>query len=172
MEEADTMAANKVLIYAQEKCTGCRSCMMGCSLFHDGECGKVLSRVAVIRNEARGESYVVGCDACAEAPCAAVCPTGACAMDVAAGITKIDPKKCIGCKECAMACPFGVINVNYKTGKAFKCDLCGGRVEGPVCADWCPSGAIAYVKPEVAFKSKRREKLVERLKAAKVGEEG
>jgi Fe-S-cluster-containing hydrogenase component 2 len=71
-----------------------------------------------------------------------------------------------------MACPFGVINVHYKTGKAFKCDLCEGREEGPVCADWCPSGAIKYESTDIAFKAKRREKLTERLKAAKVGEEG
>jgi anaerobic carbon-monoxide dehydrogenase iron sulfur subunit len=166
------MSNGKALVYNQEKCTGCRSCVVGCSLYHDGECGKVVSRVAVVRNERFGESFVVGCDACTDAPCAAVCPTGACHMDVPAGITKIDANKCIGCKECAMACPFGVINMHYKTGKAFKCDLCEGRAEGPVCADWCPSGAITFGTPNIAFKAKRREKLAERLKAAKAGEEG
>jgi Fe-S-cluster-containing hydrogenase component 2 len=55
--------------------------------------------------------------------------------------------------------------------QSLKCDLCEGRAEGPVCADWCPSGAISYTTPTVAFKAKRREKLEERLKAAKVGEE-
>ena len=93
-------------------------------------------------------------------------------MDVAAGITKIDANKCIGCKECAMVCPFGAINMHYKTGKAFKCDLCEGRDEGPVCADWCVSGAITYETTNIAMKAKRREKLNERLKAAKAGEEG
>jgi carbon-monoxide dehydrogenase iron sulfur subunit len=92
-------------------------------------------------------------------------------MDTTIGITKIDPDKCIGCKECAMACPFGVIDMHYKTGKAFKCDLCEGRAEGPVCADWCPSGAITYDKSVIAIKAKRREKLTERLKAVKAGEE-
>ena len=165
------MSENKVLVFNQEKCTGCRSCMMGCSLYHDGVCGKVASRVAVVRNEVVGESFVVGCDLCSYAPCAAVCPTGACSMDPQAGIAKINPAKCIGCKECAMACPFGAINMSIKTGKAFKCDVCEGRVEGPVCADWCPSGAITYTTPTIAFKAKRREKLNDRLKAVKAGEE-
>lgn len=71
-----------------------------------------------------------------------------------------------------MACPFAAINMHYKTGKAFKCDLCEGREEGPVCADWCPGGAITYEVPAVALKVKRRNKLTERLQAAKVGEEG
>ena len=93
-------------------------------------------------------------------------------MDTAAGITKINADKCIGCKECAMACPFGVINMHYKTGKAFKCDLCEGRDAGPVCADWCPNGAITFTSPNIAFKAKRRAKLMERLEAAKAGEEG
>ena len=75
------MSNGKALVYNQEKCTGCRSCVVGCSLYHDGECGKVVSRVAVVRNERFGESFVVGCDMCTDAPCAAVCPTGACAMD-------------------------------------------------------------------------------------------
>ena len=165
------MSEQKKLIYNNEICTGCRSCVVGCSLYHDGECGKVISRVAIVRNEQHGESFVVGCDGCTDAPCAAVCPTGACAMDAAAGITKVDANKCIGCKECANACPFGAINMHYKTGKAFKCDLCEGRDEGPVCADWCVSGAISYETPTIAMKGKRREKLNERLKAAKVGEE-
>lgn len=165
------MYEKKVLVYNQEKCTGCRSCMMGCSLYHDGECGKVISRIAVVRNEALGESFVVGCDLCSDAPCGAVCPTGACRADKVLGITKINAEKCIGCKECAMACPFGAINMYCKTGKAFKCDLCEGRPEGPICADWCPSGAISYARPDIAFKAKRREKLTERLKAIKSGEE-
>ena len=76
------MSNRKVLVYNNEICVGCRSCVAGCSLYHDGECGKVNSRVAVVRNERFGESFVVGCDACTDAPCAAVCPTGACTMDV------------------------------------------------------------------------------------------
>ncbi len=92
-------------------------------------------------------------------------------MDVEAGIAKINADKCIGCKECAMVCPFSAINIHYKTGKAFKCDLCEGREQGPVCADWCPSGAITYQNLDVAFKIKRREKLTEKLQAAKIGEE-
>ena len=166
------MSEQKKLIYNNEICVGCRSCVVGCSLYHDGECGKVVSRVAIVRNEQHGESFVVGCDGCTDAPCAAVCPTGACVMDQAAGITKIDAGKCIGCKECANACPFGAINMHYKTGKAFKCDLCEGREDGPVCADWCVSGAISYETPTIAMKAKRREKLNERLQAAKAGEEG
>ena len=51
------MSDGKVLLFNHEKCAGCRSCVVGCSLYHDGECGKVVSRVAVVRNERFGESF-------------------------------------------------------------------------------------------------------------------
>jgi len=157
---------DKLLMYDQEKCTGCRSCVTGCSLAHEGECSKILSRVNIVRNERYGESFVAGCDLCTDPPCAAVCPTGACALDPAKGIAKINPDKCIGCKECMIHCPFGAIDLHPATKKAFKCDLCEGRDDGPVCADWCPSGAITWNSPELAIKAKRRERLQERITAA------
>jgi carbon-monoxide dehydrogenase iron sulfur subunit len=82
------------------------------------------------------------------------------------GIAKINPEKCIGCKECMMHCPFGAVKMHPTTKKAFKCDLCEGREEGPVCADWCPTGAINWSSTELAVKAKRREKMQERMDAA------
>jgi Fe-S-cluster-containing hydrogenase component 2 len=162
---------DKLLIYDQEKCTGCRSCVVGCSLYHEGECSKLLSRINVVRNERYGESFVAGCDLCTDPPCAAVCPTGACALDPKMGIAKIDAAKCIGCKECLIHCPFGAISIHPITKKSFKCDLCEGRTEGPVCADWCPSGAITWMSPEIAAKAKKRHKLQERINAATMAKE-
>ena len=95
----------KVLIYDQEKCAGCRSCVVGCSLYHDGECSKILSRINVVRNERYGESFVAGCDLCTDPPCAAVCPTGA--LSVTRPEMKVDfnQKKCSICELCVPACP-------------------------------------------------------------------
>jgi len=161
----------KVLIYDQEKCVGCRSCVVGCSLYHEGACGKIISRINIVKNERYGDCYIAGCDLCTDPPCAAVCPTGACAIDPVMGIAKIDPDVCIGCKECMIHCPFGAIKIHPVTRKAFKCDLCEGREEGPVCADWCPSGAITWARPEIAIKAKKREKTQERIKAATMAKE-
>jgi Fe-S-cluster-containing hydrogenase component 2 len=63
-------------------------------------------------------------------------------------------------------CPFGAVKLHPITRKAFKCDLCEGREDGPVCADWCPTAAISWAKPEIAVKAKKREKLLERINAA------
>ena len=51
-------------------------------------------------------------------------------------------EKCVGCKVCTIACPFGTINYAQATGKVVKCDLCGGD---PQCAAACPTAAITYV---------------------------
>ena len=166
------MSENKVLVFNQEKCTGCRSCMMGCSLYHDGVCGKVASRVAVVRNEVVGESFVVGCDLCSDAPCAAVCPTGACSMDPQAGIAKINPAKCIGCKECAMACPFGAINMSITKPARPSSAICAkAEPKARYVQTGAPAAPSPTRRPTIAFKAKRREKLNDRLKAAKAGEE-
>ena len=50
--------------------------------------------------------------------------------------------RCVGCKVCTIACPFGTVNYSSATGKVIKCDLCGGD---PACASACPTEAITYV---------------------------
>jgi Fe-S-cluster-containing hydrogenase component 2 len=156
----------KTLIYHQEKCVGCRSCVVGCSLYHEGEVGKVLSRINILKNEVVGENFIAGCNQCSDAPCVAACPTGACHKDVVTGFSKVNPDKCIGCKECAIHCPFGAITMHPKTAKAFKCDLCEGRAEGPICVDWCPAEAITFETPAIAVKGFKRQKVEARVKAA------
>lgn len=52
--------------------------------------------------------------------------------------------KCVGCKKCVSACPFGAIEVENK--KAFigeRCTLCGS------CAESCHFGAINFVRDEI-----------------------
>jgi Fe-S-cluster-containing hydrogenase component 2 len=55
--------------------------------------------------------------------------------------------RCVGCKLCTIACPYGTVFYNPETRKAIKCNLCGGA---PACADACPTAAIEYVEAEPA----------------------
>ena len=71
----------KVLIYDSSKCTGCRSCMAGCSLQHEGECSKILSRIHIVKKEESGDNYISGCNQCEDPICAAVCHFGANKID-------------------------------------------------------------------------------------------
>jgi formate dehydrogenase iron-sulfur subunit len=73
-----------------------------------------------------------------------VCPTGALHRD-AEGPVRLRRNRCIGCKLCVAACPFGVPDVDQAKGIMTKCDLCSDRArEGlaPACAELCPTGAI------------------------------
>jgi len=93
-----------------------------------------------------------------------VCPTGAIHRDEEAGPVLVDRDRCIGCKMCVQACPFGVIT--FSDGKGIlKCDLCVERLaEGkePACVTACPSKALKFVDQEQANKTKR-QKAVERV---------
>jgi len=70
-----------------------------------------------------------------------VCPTNAITVNSELGTKVVNDALCVGCKVCTMACPYGTINFNTRTGKVTKCDLCDGD---PKCAEACPTGAITY----------------------------
>ena len=84
----------------------------------------------------------------------------------------LDGELCIGCRACAMVCPFGVISVGDGGRAVLKCDLCADRVgKGlePACVSACPTKAIRFVEVEVATAERRRsaaEEIVAGMKAA------
>jgi Fe-S-cluster-containing hydrogenase component 2 len=54
----------------------------------------------------------------------------------------IDAEKCNGCGLCAEHCYLGMIRMDRESGKALKCDLCGGD---PACVRYCPVGALEKI---------------------------
>lgn len=56
-------------------------------------------------------------------------------------IFRVRPDRCITCRACVGACPFGNMLWDAAARLAAKCDLCGGR---PQCVKYCPTGAITY----------------------------
>jgi formate dehydrogenase iron-sulfur subunit len=99
--------------------------------------------------------YKEMCMHCNEPACASVCPVGA-FKKTAEGPVVYDAKRCIGCRFCMIACPFGV--PKYEWSKAFplvrKCTGCYSRIkEGmqPACATACPT-AITYGSREDMIK--------------------
>ncbi len=62
--------------HLDERCTGCLTCQMICSLVHGGESRPSLSRVQLRREgECFTARFTPGCDECAR--CARFCPNGA-----------------------------------------------------------------------------------------------
>jgi anaerobic dimethyl sulfoxide reductase subunit B (iron-sulfur subunit) len=90
----------------------------------------------------------LGCMHCDDAPCARVCPTGA-VHRREDGIVAVDQAKCIGCKHCLRACPYGI--PQYEGGVMDKCDCCLGAEPSlgqprgiPHCVSTCPTRALTF----------------------------
>lgn len=141
----------------QSKCVGCRTCMIACKDYKDMPVGVNLRRVY----ETEGGEWVnnndgtlgqnvfayytsISCNHCDNPSCLKACPTGA-MMEIKWGIVKVNENDCIGCKSCAMACPYGAPQFNHKTGHMSKCDGCYDRLKegkNPMCVDSCPFRAL------------------------------
>jgi len=72
--------------------------------------------------------------------------------DTKIGAMLIDYNLCVGCKLCVVFCPFGGTEIDAKTGKIMKCDLCDGN---PVCAKFCEPQALQFVDATTANLRKR-----------------
>mgnify|MGYP006286448545 FL=1 len=162
------------------KCMGCHTCELACAMAH----GSTDDLSALIRSgEKPGyrifvESYQstsipVPCNHCEEAACILACPTGACHRESEGAPVLVDNDKCIGCRMCVQACPFGMISVHPLGSGVVKCDLCILRLaqgEDPACVSSCPTKALSFAEEEEVNRSKRL-KVAERMAAAKETEE-
>ncbi len=148
------------LVYDSRRCAGCQSCMLACSLVHDGATSTSLSRIQVSRAILTRYPYdiqIAVCRQCPEPMCVKNCPTGACHVSAANGnVRMIDAQKCIGCQSCLSACPFNPHRTiwNPEINKSTKCDLCanapyfskkGGPSGNQACVTTCPMGALKLV---------------------------
>lgn len=151
------------IIIDYNKCTGCRSCELACSLQHENMINPALSRILVVDGDIEGEGVPLICSQCDPAPCISVCPTGARALDEATGLVITKDKRCITCRNCMAVCPFGAIGYNPLNKKIFSCDHCNGS---PQCIEFCAYDALHYVD---AIEAKRQisEVAAERVKLAK-----
>jgi Fe-S-cluster-containing dehydrogenase component len=93
------------------------------------------------------------CLHCEEPPCVPVCPTGASYKRKEDGIVLVDYDKCIGCKYCAWACPYGARELDEDRQVMTKCTLCVDRIYSetlpeaerkPACVLACPTSARIF----------------------------
>lgn len=133
----------KGLVIRYDRCVGCRTCEMVCSLGHEREIAPFRSRIKVFKWEVSAHSVPVNCRQCEDAPCLRVCPIGAISNDWELGRKTVDYDKCIGCRSCVLVCPFGAMAFNQERRKVAKCDLCDGD---PLCARFCAYGAIEFME--------------------------
>jgi electron transport protein HydN len=111
-------------------------------------------------------SVPVQCKHCENPACMAACLAGAIKREEDKIV--VDESKCIGCKGCAEACPFGCIEMVTLLKKvsadgspkvvANKCDLCNNVPGGPACVRVCPTAALRLMEEEnieAAIKKRR-----------------
>jgi electron transport protein HydN len=101
-------------------------------------------------------SVPVQCKHCENPACKAVCRSEA--ISQVDGKVLVDRAKCIGCKSCVEACPFGAVHMvplgfevnpdGSRRSVAHKCDLCHGIEGGPACKRVCPTEALRLVETD------------------------
>ena len=136
------LSKDKVFVIKPDICIGCRSCQLACS-FHKAQMVDLSSAaIAVYRKHENASAVPLVCMQCEDPKCLKSCPAQAITKDEQSGVVKIDPDKCIHCKTCLHACPFGNIRHSVALDRMVKCDYCGGT---PTCQQVCPVGAIDLV---------------------------
>jgi formate dehydrogenase iron-sulfur subunit len=102
----------------------------------------------VVRN-ARGVNIRQQCMHCLDPACVSVCPVTA-LQKTPEGPVIYDASRCIGCRYCMLACPFGVPTYQWDNPlpKVQKCIMCYDKrvKEGkePACTSVCPTGATVF----------------------------
>lgn len=153
----------KALTFDPKKCVACKTCEVACSLARTGRCNTSQARIDVVTFDEEGFYCPTACFQCKEAWCVKVCPASAIWIDDDLGARVVDEKKCVGCRMCTLACPFGNIFVSPE-GKAKKCDLCDGD---PKCVKFCPTQAIKYEPIDSSINEKRYRTFKEVMQASK-----
>jgi len=156
------------LVVDVEKCQGCISCMLACSLVHEGAQSPSLSRIQILQDsfgKFPDDLTIAQCRQCETPACVEACPEDAFATIAEFGhLRMVDKEKCTGCGSCFKACPYTPARLLVMEDETFnqelkslKCDLCanapyhwdekgGGPGGKQACVEVCPVGAIAFTR--------------------------
>ena len=162
------------------RCSGCLACIVACQDQNDALDDHVALR-QVVRKEPDDPSdgaltfFSIACFHCGEAPCLAICPTGAIFQNDAVGSIEVDRDRCIGCHSCLAVCPFGAPHF-AADGKMTKCDMCSFRQGSglePACVRTCTTRALKVmaleeISGQKAQQSSRRILALEASNAARL----
>jgi len=159
-------------------CVGCRSCELACAEANKLPDPPADVDFAALRSTGPDQFTVINqgttksaggddrfaktqCMHCVEPACVAGCVVRALEKKKD-GPVIYHADRCLGCRYCMVACPFGVPKYEYAKAVPVvrKCTFCAERqAEGkpPACADACPNGALTFGKrSELIEEAKKR----------------
>ncbi|RME19791.1 MAG: 4Fe-4S dicluster domain-containing protein [Deltaproteobacteria bacterium] len=137
-----------------EKCTACKRCMLACATEKSGttdvleammQKNPARPRVRLVTIE--GTAVPTECHHCDAPACLAACPAGAIIKGGPGMPVLLLQERCIGCRSCMVACPYGVIQLDERDLTPYKCDLCVTRLANgqvPACVEACPTGCLSF----------------------------
>ena len=141
------------------KCTGCKACQIACKDKNNLPIGVRWRRVfqyeggewidqdgTMVPSNVYAYAVSSACMHCQNPVCTQVCPTGAMSKRED-GIVLINQDKCIGCRYCSWACPYGAPQFNEELDVMTKCNMCADLVdqgERPACVEACPYRAMDF----------------------------
>ena len=162
--------SSKCVVADPRTCIGCKTCMAACIEKHDVSGDAAVPRLNV--TETIKVSAPIACHHCVDAPCVSACPQGALYYDGDRVAVKME--RCIGCRSCVMACPYGACDVvsriepvvfgdlvlaDKAVAKVIKCDLCADVSGGPRCVKACLTNSLRLIDQDdlktMAFEKRR-----------------
>ena len=161
-----------------DKCTGCQSCTLACRMENNQPFAgpeataagraifwqEVFTHIEGEYPDVKATTIPRPCFHCESPPCVKVCPVGATYVDEENGLVLQRYERCIGCRYCAVACPYGVRYFNWSEpewpegteryqnpdvplrpkGIIEKCTYCVHRLPIPACVQACPRQARLF----------------------------
>jgi formate dehydrogenase iron-sulfur subunit len=140
------------------RCRGCYQCVEACVQVnklgaetpkpqHMGD-GLSAERWTTIIEGPRDRQVRKFCQHCLDPACVSVCPVGA-MYKTPEGPVLYDSSRCMGCRYCMMACPFGIPRYQWDTPIPLvrKCIFCYPLIQlgkPPACVQACPAEVLAF----------------------------
>jgi formate dehydrogenase iron-sulfur subunit len=140
------------------KCIGCSQCVLACKKVNhlendvprrwDSDDGLSARNWTAVLEEPGNKFVRKQCRHCLEPACASACPVGA-MHKTELGPVVYNSSKCIGCRYCMMACPFGIPRYEWSKVVPYvqKCILCYDQIKDgkqPACTEMCPTKATIF----------------------------
>ncbi len=147
---------SKAILFDGTACIDCKECEAACAKenhlpYNDAVAAEAKTSDHKFTYVAThgGDKYMRRlCMHCNNPSCVSVCPVGALTKTKLGPVT-YDAGKCMGCRYCMVACPFGI--PKYEWSKAIpavrKCIFCADRLAAgkqSACAEACPTGATLF----------------------------